>query len=159
MQDTFLHVWKRAHYYSRQGGGPLGWVVTVARRRAIDRVRRRESYGRAKVNFKAHAMETMDRGKDASLEKHLVSSDLRRFLKSRLDCLPLKQREALELCFFGGLTQREIATIMATPLGTVKTRLELGLRKMAKEVTPFRSKSSRMPIRPSRKAFKGHMGL
>ena len=82
----------------------------------------------------------MDRGPDTSLEKHLVSSDLRRFLQSKLNCLPVKQREVLELSFFDGLSQREIADVMATPLGTVKTRLELGLRKMAKHVTPLRSK-------------------
>ena len=137
VQDTFLQVWQRAYHYSRQRGRPLSWVATVARRRAIDRVRRRESYGRAMVNFEAHAA---DWGKDISLEKRLISSDLRRFLQSKLNCLPVKQREVLELCFFHGLTQREIAVVMATPLGTVKTRLELGLRRMAKQVTPLRSK-------------------
>ena len=140
VQETFLQVWKRAHYYSRQCGRPLGWIMTVARRRAIDRVRRRQSYSRAMVNFKAHAAETTNRGRDSSLEEHLISSDLRRFLQSKLNCLPLKQREALELSFFDGLTQREIAVFTAAPLGTVKTRLELGLRKMAKHVTPLRSK-------------------
>jgi len=139
VQDTFLQVWKRAHHYSQQCGRPLGWVITVARRRAIDRLRRRQSYVRAVVNFEAHA-ETMDYGKDISLEKRLVTSDLRRFLESKLNCLPVNQREVLELCFFAGLTQREIAAVMATPLGTVKTRLELGLRRMAKQVTPLRSK-------------------
>ena len=61
VQDTFLQIWKQAHYYSRQCGRPLGWIITVARRRAIDRLRRRHSYGRALENFKAHAAETMDR--------------------------------------------------------------------------------------------------
>lgn len=140
VQDTFLQVWKQAHYYSRQCGRPLGWVITVARRRAIDRVRRRQSYGRAMENFKAHTAHTLDRGKDSSLEERLVSSDLRRFLQNKLKCLPVKQREALELSFFDGLSQREIAVVTAAPLGTVKTRLELGLRKMAKHVSPLRSK-------------------
>jgi RNA polymerase sigma-70 factor (ECF subfamily) len=140
VQDTLLQIWKRAHYYSRLVGRPRGWVITVARRRALDRVRRRESYGRAKVNFKAHAVETMDREKEGSLEKRLVNSDLRRFLQSRLNCLPSKQREVLELRFFRGLTQREIAAVTAARLPTVKTRQELGLRRMAKEVAPLRSK-------------------
>ena len=139
VQDTFLQVWKRAHHYSQQCGRPLGWVITVARRRAIDRLRRRQSYVRAVVNFEANAA-TMDYGKDISPDKRLVTSDLRRFLQSKLNCLPVNQREVLELCFFAGLTQREIAAVMATPLGTVKTRLELGLRRMAKQVTPLRSK-------------------
>ena len=139
VQDTFLQVWKQAHYYSPECGRPLGWVITVARRRAIDRVRRRQSYDRAMENFKAHTAHTLDRRKVSSSEERLVSSDLRRFLQSKLKCLPVKQREALELSFFDGLTQREIAAVTAAPLGTVKTRLELGLRKMAKHVIPLRS--------------------
>jgi RNA polymerase sigma-70 factor (ECF subfamily) len=140
VQDTFLQIWKRAHYYSRQCGKPLGWIITVARRRAIDRLRRRLSYSRALENFKAQAAEAMDSGTDRSFEEKLISSDLRRFLQSKLNCLPAKQREALELSFFDGLSHREIAVITGAPLGTVKTRLELGLRKMAKHVTPLRSK-------------------
>ena len=92
----------------------------------------------------------MNRGKNVSLEKRVVSSELQRFLQSRLNCLPLKQREVLELCFFGGLTQREIAAIMATPLRTVKIRLELGLHRIANQVTPFARKCSKMPMNVSR---------
>ena len=117
VQETFLQIWKRAHHYSRQCGRPLGWIMTVARRRAIDRLRRRHSYGRALVNFKAHAAETTNRGTDSSLEDHLDSSDLRRFLQSKLTCLPVKQREALELSFFDGLSHREIAVFTGAPLG------------------------------------------
>jgi DNA-directed RNA polymerase specialized sigma24 family protein len=88
VQDTFLQIWKRAHYYSRQCGRPLGWIITVARRRAIDRLRRRLSYSRAMENFKAHAAETIDRGTDSSVEEKLVSSDLRRFLQASLTVSP-----------------------------------------------------------------------
>ena len=69
-------------------------------------------------------------GKDIFLEKGLVSSDVRRFLQSKLNRLPVNQRKVLELCFFDGLTQREIAGVMDTPLRTVKIRFELGLRRM-----------------------------
>jgi len=100
-------------------------------------------------------VETVDRGKDLSLEKRVVGLELQRFLQSRLNCLPLKQREVLELCFYGGLTQREIAAIMATPLRTVKTRLELGLRRIAKQVIPFARKCSKMPMNVSREELEG----
>jgi RNA polymerase sigma factor (sigma-70 family) len=86
----------------------------------------------------------LDCGKDIFLEKRLVSSDVRRLLQIKLNCLPVKQREVLELCFSDGLTQREIAAVMDTPLRTVKIRLELGLRRIANTWSRSPRKFSRM---------------
>lgn len=93
--------------------------------------------------METYAVKTMDRREQVSPERRLVSPDLRHFLQSRLNSLPLKQREVLELCFYDGLTQREIATAMATPLRAVKIRLALGLRRIAKQSTPFARRRSR----------------
>jgi RNA polymerase sigma-70 factor (ECF subfamily) len=65
---------------------------------------------------------------------------MRRFLKARIRRLPEHQREAIELAFFNGLSHREIAAATATPLGTVKTRLELGLQKLTQAIRPLRYK-------------------
>src|ERR1700719_1574485 len=68
-------------------------------------------------------------------------SDLRHFLHRRLNVLPRHQREALELAFFAGISHREIAAVTRAPLGTVKTRLELGLQKLTQSLRPLRHKS------------------
>jgi RNA polymerase sigma-70 factor (ECF subfamily) len=67
-------------------------------------------------------------------------SDLRQFLKTRMRTLPKFQREAIELAFFKGLSHREISAATGTPLGTVKTRLELGLQKLTQAIRPLRHK-------------------
>ena len=74
------------------------------------------------------------------IDNDLIRSDLRRFLQRQMDALPAYQREAIELSFFEGLSHREIAAVTGTPLGTVKTRLELGLRKLTNCVRPLRRK-------------------
>ena len=70
----------------------------------------------------------------------MTQSDLRQFLGRQLETLPPVQREAVELAYFRGMSQREIAATTNTPLGTVKTRLQLGLRKLTQCVRPMRSK-------------------
>ena len=132
VQDILLQIWREADHYSPKAGKLLGWVVTLARRRAIDRLRRKQAYCRAKERYQAHlneqpaaAPETHSFGDDIS------RSDLRHFLYRRLNVLPRHQREALELAFFAGMSHREIAAVTRAPLGTVKTRLELGLKKIS----------------------------
>ena len=141
LQDILLQIWHEADHYSPKAGKLLGWVVTLARRRAIDRLRRKQAYCRAKERYQAHlneqpaaAPETHSFGDDIS------RSDLRHFLYRRLNVLPRHQREALELAFFAGMSHREIAAVTRAPLGTVKTRLELGLQKLTQSLRPLRHK-------------------
>src|SRR5437773_2348449 len=141
LQDILLQIWHEADHYSPKAGKLLGWVVTLARRRAIDRLRRKQAYCRAKERYQAHlneqpavATETHSFGDDIS------RSDLRHFLYRRLNVLPQHQREALELAFFAGMSHREIAAVTRAPLGTVKTRLELGLQKLTQSLRPLRHK-------------------
>ena len=140
LQEIFLQIWKEAGNYSPKAGRPLGWVVTLARRRAIDRLRRRQAYCRAKDRFEMQtSQQPGSRGRD-QINDDLVRSDLRRFLHRQLNTLPVFQREVIELSFFEGRSHREISTLTGTPLGTVKTRLELGLRKLTNCVRPLRRK-------------------
>ncbi|MEO7166136.1 MAG: sigma-70 family RNA polymerase sigma factor [Spartobacteria bacterium] len=139
LQEIFLQIWKEAPNYSAKAGRPLGWVVTLARRRAIDRLRRRQAYGRAKDRYEAQ-IEPQPNSGAQGIDNDLVRADLRRFLGHHLDLLPANQREVIELSFFEGNSHREIAALTRTPLGTVKTRLELGLRKLVNGIRPLRRK-------------------
>jgi RNA polymerase sigma-70 factor (ECF subfamily) len=142
LQDILLQIWREADHYSPKAGKLLGWVVTLARRRAIDRLRRKQAYCRAKERYQAHLNE---QPAAAAPQTHLFAddisrSDLRHFLYRRLNVLPRHQREALELAFFAGMSHREIAAVTRAPLGTVKTRLELGLQKLTQSLRPLRHK-------------------
>jgi RNA polymerase sigma-70 factor, ECF subfamily len=141
LQEILLQIWREADRYSPKAGKLLGWVVTLARRRAIDRLRRKQAYCRAKERYEAqldHQPQTspQPRGLDDAIER----SDLRRFLHRRLNDLPRYQRQAIELSFFTGMSHREIAAVTRAPLGTVKTRLELGLQKLTQSLRPMRHK-------------------
>jgi RNA polymerase sigma-70 factor, ECF subfamily len=142
LQDILLQIWHEADHYSPKAGKLLGWVVTLARRRAIDRLRRKQAYCRAKERYQEHLNEQPP---GAASENHssgdeISRADLRKFLHKRLNVLPQHQREALELAFFAGMSHREIAAVTRAPLGTVKTRLELGLQKLTQSLKPIRHK-------------------
>src|SRR5437879_4958619 len=139
LQEIFLQVWDEAGRYSPKAGKPLGWMVTIARRRAIDRLRRRQAYCRARDRYEKRVIQdSQTPRRDAS--RTLVLNDLHHFLKKTIRALPQFQREAVELAFFKGLSHREIAAATHAPLGTVKTRLELGLHKLTHALRPLRQK-------------------
>ncbi len=140
LQEVFMQVWQQARNYSEEKGKPLGWIVTLTRRRAIDRLRKRQAYCRAKDRFEV----TVDRQPESwvhnRIENDIHLEDIRVFLKVKIDALPPFQRQAIEMAFFQGMSQREIAVATDTPLGTIKTRLELGLRKLSDSIRGIRHK-------------------
>src|SRR5205809_961924 len=139
VQEILLQIWKEADHYSPQAGKPLGWMVTIARRRAIDRLRRRQAYSRARERYgKQLRQQPRNDGREAY--DPFILSDLHGFLEKSIRTLPRFQREAVELAFFKGLTHSEIAAATHAPLGTVKTRLELGLQKLTQTIRPLRHK-------------------
>jgi RNA polymerase sigma-70 factor, ECF subfamily len=139
LQEIFLQIWKEANRYSPTAGKPLGWILTIARRRAIDRLRRRRAYSRARERYENRLGE---QGFNPRREAYnpFILNDLRHFLQKCMQALPRLQREAVELAFFKGLSHSEIAAVTNAPLGTVKTRLELGLQKLTCAIKPLRSK-------------------
>ncbi|PYI85743.1 MAG: RNA polymerase subunit sigma-24 [Verrucomicrobia bacterium] len=139
LQEILLQIWKEADHYSPKAGRPLGWMVTIARRRAIDRLRRRQAYSRARERY-GQALRQRPRNPRREAYAPFILNDLRGFLKKSMRTLPPLQREALELAFFKGLSHSEIAAATNAPLGTVKTRLELGLRKLTHALRPLRHK-------------------
>ena len=140
LQEVFMQVWQQAKNYSSAKGKPLGWIVTLTRRRAIDRLRKRQAYCRAKDRFEV----TTDRQPESwvhnRIENDIHLEDMRAFLKIKIENLPPFQRQAIEMAFFKGMSQREIAVATDTPLGTIKTRLELGLRKLSESIRGIRHK-------------------
>ena len=135
VQDIFLEIWRMAANYDPARGKPLGWIIRMTRRRAIDRQRKNSVRSRLGQHLAAEAQAEKiclgSGGRPGRDESPAGLSDLRRFIDRLLQGPPCGQREALELNFFGQLSQREIARRTGTPLGTVKTRLELALKKLA----------------------------
>src|SRR6266480_4468264 len=139
LQEIFIQVWEEAARYSPKAGKPLGWMVTIARRRAIDGLRRRQAYSRVRERYQKRVIQ-QEPNSPREADDVFVLNDLRHFLKQCMRVLPRLQREALELAFFKGLSHREIAAATHAPLGTVKTRLELGLQKLTHTLRPLRHK-------------------
>ncbi len=137
LQEVFVEVWNRADKFSEKKGKPLGWIVTMARRRAIDKVRSRSAYQRATDRFQAEIEENPNSRVFAE-EEDIALNDLRALLNAKLEELPVAQREVVELAFYKGMSQREIAAFTNTPLGTIKTRIELGLKKLHAALSSIR---------------------
>ncbi len=131
VQDSFLGLWRNAGRYAEDKGSVKGWLLAIVRHRAIDSMRRRRT-GVA-----------IDNETEEPLPASLTLPDIWPEVAGRLDAekvrlalarLPESQREAIELAYFDGLTQREIADKTAAPLGTVKSRMRLGLVSLRKEL-------------------------
>jgi RNA polymerase sigma-70 factor, ECF subfamily len=130
--DSFVSVWRAAGSFTEERGRFVTWLLSVVRHRAIDELRR------LNVRPEGTAVELNDALQSTALPDGLDDlMDVRQrqtVVRSALATLPAPQRQALELAYFGGLTQQEIADRTGTPLGTVKTRMRLGLLKMRDEL-------------------------
>src|SRR5918998_6948169 len=107
LQESILQIWNEAKSYSAALGKPLGWLVTIARRRAIDRVRRRAAYARAKDRFESYVEKEPRSWMHSCTTDDNSGSDIRHFLEREMERLPDYQREAVKLSFFKGLSHRE----------------------------------------------------
>jgi RNA polymerase sigma-70 factor (ECF subfamily) len=130
LQEIFMEIWNQARNFSAHKGKPLGWMVTLARRRAIDGLRKKQAYARAGERLQSETEQQPDAWIHNATEQEISFGDTRLLVRKVIDGLPPPQRQAIELAFFRGMSQREIAANTNTPLGTVKTRLELGLKKI-----------------------------
>ena len=129
LQDVFIEIWERAASYDPLKGRPLSWIATLTRRRSIDRLRKRETYFRVEDRY---AEETQARGEGwTHVQEDLAQNEINEYLQRALATLPEAQRTAIKLAYHRQMSQREIAAHTGIPLGTIKTRLELGLRKLA----------------------------
>lgn len=127
LQEVFWQVWREAPRYDPKRGSPEAWLVMRAKTRAIDRLR---SIRRRDRTFVAPVDESVAQRDDGPAENPAVVAEDRSLVQTALAQLPEPQRRVIELAFFEGLTQSEIATRLGEPLGTVKTRARLGLERL-----------------------------
>lgn len=125
LQEVFLQVWRRAKDFDEERGRPFTWLITLTRSRAIDRIRQ---LGARQRLADSAARNTFDEASDAVTDT--LHSEQREIVARALAALPEEQRRTLNLAYFEGLTQSEIAEKLGTPLGTVKTRMRSGMIKL-----------------------------
>jgi len=130
LQEVFMEIWNQAKNFSAKKGKPLGWMVTLTRRRAIDALRKKQAYARAEERLQAEPEQQPLAWVQNTTEKEIEAGDTRALMVKVINSLPEAQQQVIELAFFQGMSQREIASNTNIPLGTVKTRLELGLKKI-----------------------------
>jgi RNA polymerase sigma-70 factor (ECF subfamily) len=135
LQEVFLEIWIRAANYNPMKGRPLSWIATLAHRRSIDRLRRNETYRRLGERFTEETKGHSNRW--THVLEDLAQIEMNAHLQRVMAILPEVQRMAIELAYYRQMSQREIATHTGIPLGTIKTRLELGRRKMAASLCGF----------------------
>lgn len=129
LQEVFLHAWNRADRYDPSRSSVSTWLVLITRSRAIDRLRNRQVVERtvSTVQQQKSGENTSPKGVGNVLEH-----ERRKRVRTELQSLPPEQRQVLELAFYGGMTQSEIAESTGIPLGTVKTRTLLAMKKLRK---------------------------
>ena len=136
VQEIFLRIWRKPDAYVAQRGRFVTWLTSVTRNRAVDEVRsrnRRFRHETASPEEQEREFAAPD-SNDPALTAEL--SDQRRLILAAMSGIPSEQREVIELAYFGGLTQQEIAERLSQPLGTVKTRIRLGMQKLRSALTP-----------------------
>lgn len=136
VQEIFLRIWRKPDAYVAQRGRFVTWLTSVTRNRAVDEVRsrsRRYRHETASPEEQEREFAAPD-SNDPALTAEL--SDQRRLILAAMSGIPSEQREVIELAYFGGLTQQEIAERLSQPLGTVKTRIRLGMQKLRSALTP-----------------------
>jgi RNA polymerase sigma-70 factor (ECF subfamily) len=140
VEDTFWQVWRQAGRFAGERGSVQTWVLTIARSRALDRLRavRRHREEPIEAEHVDDVTATMADPvaappRDPSIE--VEHSERRGHVLAALGALPNEQRQALELAYFGGLSQSEIAERTGQPLGTIKTRMRLALQKLRERLS------------------------
>ncbi len=135
-QEIFVRLWRKPQSYVAERGRFLTWLISVTRNRAVDEVRsrgRRQRHETASPEEQERELPASD-SIDPALNAQLAEQA--RIVRAALAELPPEQREIIELAYFGGLTQQEISDRLDQPLGTVKTRIRLGMQKLRAALAP-----------------------
>lgn len=129
LQEVFIHAWHRADRYDSSRSSVSTWLVLIARSRAIDRLRSRKVQDRTTA---AMQQENSHNHTSPQGVGNVLDHERRRRVRREMRNLPPEQRQVLELAFYGGMTQSEISESTGIPLGTVKTRTLLAMKKLRK---------------------------
>jgi RNA polymerase sigma-70 factor (ECF subfamily) len=133
LQDVFLSVWRDPGAFDAARGSFSSWLMAMVHHKAVDAVRREKSHRRRRTRAEDDLVlstPTSTRDVEDEAWSRVVSEQVR----GALGLLPASQREALTLAYYGGYTQREVAALTSTPLGTVKTRMLAGMRRLREEL-------------------------
>jgi RNA polymerase sigma factor (sigma-70 family) len=128
VQEAFLAVWRSADGYKRERAKPSTWILTVVHRRAVDLVRREE-------RRRGEPLEAAPEPTSGPADEDVTLRHRRVAVQAALTQLPGDQRQALELAYYGGLTQSELAERLGVPLGTIKSRMFSGLGRLRELLT------------------------
>ncbi len=128
LQETFLQIWDKAANFNPDLGKASSWAAILARNKAIDKIR--ASQRRSRLAAEAGREYALAGETDDTANEAIHGHDKARLIRSAIGELPLEQRQAIELAYFSGLTQDEIARQLNAPLGTVKARIRRGLLKL-----------------------------
>ncbi|HEY4955322.1 MAG TPA: sigma-70 family RNA polymerase sigma factor [Gemmatimonadaceae bacterium] len=137
VEETFWQAWRKASSYEPSRGAVSTWLLTIGRRRALDRLRAKDRRREEPLTRGDSAVANLPAsGQDPSLAAE--GSERRMHVLAALRELPEEQREVLELGYFQGLSQTEIADVTGQPLGTVKTRMRLAMQKLREPLSMYR---------------------
>jgi RNA polymerase sigma-70 factor (ECF subfamily) len=135
VQQVFLQVWHKASQYDAQQGSPQAWLMTIARNQAIDKFRLMRS--KREVNWEEMEKPVSENPQSSGEPLYsLLDKEKRDLILDALRTLSPSQRSAIELAYFEGLSHREISEKLKEPLGTIKTRINLGLKKLRDMLQP-----------------------
>lgn len=130
LQEVYLEVWRKGVRYDPARGTPIAWLVTLTRSRGIDRLRSRASKGHGRTDSMERTGATALPDENAGPFEAAADLELRRVVTKALSELPEAQQQALELAYYEGLSHSEIAERLNQPVGTIKTRIKLGMSKL-----------------------------
>ncbi len=132
VQEIFLQVWNKADSYDPERGAISTWIVNIARSRAIDKLRT--------LGYRDQTTELIEERVNSRSDYSRIIEDReesRKVIREALDSLPENQRVAIEIVFFEGLTHIEAAERLNEPVGTIKTRIRLGVSKLKEKIAPY----------------------
>ncbi len=130
VQETFWRVWRRSSTFNRERGRVASWVLGIAHNLAIDELRRQRLRPTPVYEDDARPVLKELEDEEVDVAAAALGSEQRSILLQALAHIPSEQREVIELAYFGGLSQREIAERLQNPVGTIKTRARLALQKL-----------------------------
>ena len=133
LQEVFLSIWRDPGAFDRGRGSVASWLLAVVHHKAVDAVRREESQ-RRRQTLAEEEMALAEPVATRDVEEEAWSRVVAEQVRTALGALSSSQREALTLAYYGGYTQREVAALTGTPLGTVKTRMLAGMRRLRQEL-------------------------
>lgn len=132
LQDTFWQAWQKASEF-RADGAVAAWLYRIARNKSLDRLRREQARPQLATELPEETLASLA-SPQPSVEQEAARSWQRQYLQGALAAIPSEQRRCVELAYFEGMSQQQIANHLQTPVGTVKTRLRMAVEKLARMV-------------------------